>query len=126
VEGDDFNDPVADAVRSILDGHIVLSRRMATAGQYPAIDVLDSVSRLSDKVAPAEQVADAKTLLESMAVYRENEDLIQIGAYERGSSEEIDRAIDLRPRWQEYLRQGRGERSAWSESAEGLARLVRS
>ena len=126
VEGDDLNDPVADTVRSILDGHIVLSRRLATSGHYPAIDVLDSVSRLFDKVASEEQQADAHRLLESMAVYRENEDLIQIGAYERGGSEEIDRAIELRPRWQAFLRQGRAERSGWDETAAALAELVRS
>lgn len=124
VEGDDMNDPVADTVRSILDGHVLLSRRLATAGQYPAIDVLESVSRLFDAVAPAEAVAKARELTAAMAVYRENEDLIQIGAYAPGSSPEIDRAIALRPDWQRFLRQARDERSTLDETRGALSALL--
>ncbi len=124
VEGDDMNDPVADTVRSILDGHIVLSRSLATAGHYPAIDVLGSVSRLFTDVTPPDDVARARSLLASMAIYRENEDLIQIGAYQPGSSPEIDRAIALRPGWQTYLQQTREEASDLEATRVGLRELV--
>jgi flagellum-specific ATP synthase len=124
VEGDDMNDPVADTVRSILDGHVVLSRKLATSGHYPAIDVLDSVSRLHMTVTPPTEVERGQALLSSMALYRENEDLIQIGAYQAGSSPEIDRAIALRPGWQAFLRQGREESSKLAETRGALAALV--
>jgi len=123
-EGDDLSDPVADTVRSILDGHIVLSRDLAVTGHYPAIDVLGSVSRLHAQVTPPEWVERGRRLLAAMAVYRENEDLIQIGAYQPGSSEEIDRAIDLRPRWQEFLKQDRDASSTLAETREGLLALM--
>ena len=124
VEGDDLNDPVADTVRSILDGHIVLSRALATAGHYPAIDVLGSVSRLFTDVTSPEDVACARALLASMALYKENEDLIQIGAYQLGSSPEIDRAIALRPGWQTYLQQARDEATDLDTTRAGLRQLV--
>lgn len=94
VEGDDFNEPISDAVRSVLDGHIVLSRRLATRNHYPAVDVLESVSRLMLSVISPEHRRAAGEIKELMAVYREAEDLINIGAYVRGSSAEIDHAID--------------------------------
>ncbi len=124
VEGDDLSEPVSDAVRAILDGHVVLSRRLASLGQFPAVDLLDSVSRLFPRVSPPEQVATARKLIESMAVYRENEDLIQIGAYQPGSSTEIDRAIELRPRWIEFLRQQVAERSDMASTVTALEELV--
>lgn len=93
VEGDDMNEPIADAVRGILDGHIVLSRRLAARGQYPAIDVLESVSRLMPQVASPRHQALAQTYRRLLAVYREAEDLIQVGAYRPGSSREIDEAV---------------------------------
>ncbi|MBN2169896.1 MAG: FliI/YscN family ATPase [Candidatus Krumholzibacteriota bacterium] len=124
VEGDDLTDPVADTVRSILDGHIVLSRDLAVAGHYPAIDVLGSVSRLHSQVTPLEWVERGRRLLAAMALYRENEDLIQIGAYQPGSSDEIDRAIALRPRWQNFLRQERDAASALTETRAALRTLV--
>ncbi len=124
VEGDDMNDPVADTVRSILDGHIVLSRKLAASGHYPAIDVLESVSRLFTEVASPEQVALGRKLLASMSLYRENEDLIQIGAYQQGSSEEIDRAIELRPRWQEFLQQERRTGCGFEETQQKLATVL--
>ncbi|MDI3298192.1 MAG: FliI/YscN family ATPase [Bacillota bacterium] len=93
VEGDDMNEPIADAVRGILDGHIVLSRRLASRGHYPAIDVLESVSRLMPQVASPRHQALAQTYRRLLAVYREAEDLIQVGAYRPGSSREIDEAV---------------------------------
>ena len=124
VEGDDMGDPVADTARSILDGHIVLSRRLATGGHYPAIDVLESVSRLFSAVVPTAELEQARSLMAAMALYRENEDLIQIGAYPAGSSAEIDRAIALRPGWQQFLRQGRDEHSDLASTRRELAALL--
>ncbi|MDP6418804.1 MAG: FliI/YscN family ATPase [Candidatus Krumholzibacteria bacterium] len=124
VEGDDLNDPVADSVRSILDGHIVLSRSLANAGHFPAIDVLESVSRLFPRVASREKQAQARELMEAMNLYRENEDLIQIGAYEKGKSPEIDRAITLRPRWQQFLKQKVDERFSLTESDRMLSETL--
>ncbi len=126
VEGDDMNDPVADTVRSILDGHLVLSRKLATSGHYPAIDVLGSVSRLHATVTPADEVERGRALLSAMALYQENEDLIQIGAYQSGSSPEIDRAIALRPGWQSFLTQARDESSSLIETRSALSALMAS
>lgn len=126
VEGDDMADPVADTARSILDGHLVLSRRLATAGHYPALDVLESVSRLFTAVVPPADLERARSLLAAMALYRESEDLIQIGAYPAGSSAEIDRAIALRPGWQRFLRQARDEHSGLAATRAALAALLAS
>jgi len=105
VEADDMNDPIADAVRSILDGHLVLTRELATQNHYPAIDVLESVSRLSrDLTTPAQQEL-AGHAREMMAVYRRNQDLINIGAYPAGSSAPIDRAIHYHEPLRQFLRQ---------------------
>lgn len=109
VEGDDMNEPVSDAVRGTVDGHIVLSRDLAQANHYPAIDVLQSVSRLMDRVAsPAHQEAaeEARRLLAS---YRQVEDLVSVGAYERGSDPETDRAIEAYPALVDFLQQGTDE-----------------
>jgi flagellum-specific ATP synthase len=105
VDGDDMNEPIADAVRSILDGHIVLTRSLAHAGHYPAIDVLQSVSRLIGEIT-APEVRDAgQRLRAALAAYREKEDLISIGAYQRGTDPLLDAAIALRPRINAFLRQ---------------------
>ena len=93
VEGDDFNEPISDAVRSVLDGHVVLSRKLATRNHYPAVDVLDSVSRLMLDVITPEHRQAAGRVKELMAIYREAEDLINIGAYVKGASPKIDEAI---------------------------------
>ncbi|MBX6351126.1 MAG: FliI/YscN family ATPase [Clostridia bacterium] len=105
VEGDDLNEPISDAVRGLLDGHVVLSRRLASENHFPAIDVLESVSRLMPKVADPETqrlAAEARRLL---AVYRDAADLIQVGAYRVGTDPDVDRAIAVRPRLLEFLRQ---------------------
>jgi flagellum-specific ATP synthase len=106
VEADDMNDPIADATRSILDGHIVLTRELATQNHYPAIDVLESVSRLNRDLLTATQLETAAAAREHMAVYRKNQDLINIGAYPAGSSPAIDRAIVLHEPLNRFLRQG--------------------
>jgi flagellum-specific ATP synthase len=106
VEADDMNDPIADATRSILDGHIVLTRELATQNHYPAIDVLESVSRLNRDLLKPEQLNLAASARESLAIYRKNQDLINIGAYPAGSNPAIDRAIALREPLNKFLRQG--------------------
>jgi flagellum-specific ATP synthase len=106
VEADDMNDPIADSVRSILDGHVVLTRELATQNHYPAIDVLESVSRLNrDLLAPA-QLDLTAAAREHLAVYRRNQDLINIGAYPAGSNPAIDQAIALHEPLDRFLRQG--------------------
>jgi len=124
VEADDMNDPIADSVRSILDGHIVLSRDLATQNHYPAIDVLESVSRLNrDLLAPA-QLSLTATAREDLAVYRKNQDLINIGAYPAGSSPAIDRAIALHDPLNRFLRQGVTEGFAADKSWALLAQTL--
>ena len=105
VEGDDMNEPVADTVRSVLDGHIVLSRKIAHRNHFPSIDVLASVSRLFTDITSEEQQTLVGKLRNLLAVYAENEDLINIGAYERGSNPLIDQAIELKPRIDAFLQQ---------------------
>ncbi|HYG23421.1 MAG TPA: FliI/YscN family ATPase [Verrucomicrobiae bacterium] len=106
VEADDMNDPIADSVRSILDGHIVLTRELATQNHYPAIDVLESVSRLTRDLLATPQLNMAAAAREHMATYRKNQDLINIGAYPAGSSAPIDHAIALHDPLNKFLRQG--------------------
>jgi flagellum-specific ATP synthase len=105
VEGDDFNEPICDAVRAILDGHIILSRELGAMGHYPAIDVLNSVSRLAGKVSTPEQREAARKIRETLAAYHQSEDLINLGAYAAGSNARLDSAIRLRPNLMQFLRQ---------------------
>jgi flagellum-specific ATP synthase len=125
VEADDMNDPVADAVRSILDGHIVLSRDLATQNHYPAIDVLESVSRLSRELLTPEQLDLAARARELMAIYRKNQDLINIGAYPAGSSPAVDDAIARHEPLRQFLRQGVTEgfapQQTWPLLAQAMA-----
>ena len=120
VEGDDFNEPIADAVRAILDGHIVLSRQLAAQGHYPAIDVLHSVSRLSSALASPAQQAAARKLRQALAVYRDSEDLIQLGAYVAGANPALDASIRMRGEMLEFLRQ---DHRATATPADTLRRL---
>ena len=105
VDGDDMNEPIADAVRGILDGHIVLSRSLAQKGHYPAIDVLQSISRVMNEIVTREQLDAANELKRLLATYRESEDLINIGAYQRGSNASIDMAIEYIDEINQFLRQ---------------------
>jgi flagellum-specific ATP synthase len=105
VDGDDMNEPIADAARSILDGHVVLTRSLAHAGHYPAIDVLQSVSRLIGEIVSPEVRTAGQRLRSALAAYHEKEDLISIGAYQRGTDPLLDAAIALRPRIDAFLRQ---------------------
>jgi len=121
VDGDDFNEPIADAVRSILDGHIVLSRDLAAKNQYPAIDISASVSRLMPQIVTEKQQELAATLREALAVYSEMEDLINIGAYKRGSNARADWAIKLREPILNFLKQ---ESSAYYSLEETITQLA--
>ncbi len=105
VEGDDMNEPIADAVRSLLDGHIVLSRELAHRNHYPAIDVLESVSRLQHAIAGADQLSSAGRLREALAEYRQSEDLVRLGAYAAGSNPKLDAALQSLEALQGFLRQ---------------------
>ena len=105
VDGDDLNDPIADNVRSILDGHIVLSRKLATQGHFPAIDVLDSISRVNKAVTTKDQRADATLLRGLMAARRDAKDLIDIGAYVAGTNPQVDRALAQSPEIDAFLKQ---------------------
>ena len=124
VEGDDMNEPVADTARSLLDGHVVLSRALANQGHYPAIDVLRSISRLMNDIVPSPQLARANKVRSWLSTYRDAEDLINIGAYTAGSNPRIDEAVAKIEAVQAFLRQGLHERSTLEESAAALAQLV--
>jgi flagellum-specific ATP synthase len=121
VDGDDMNEPVADAVRSILDGHIVLSRQLAAANQYPAIDVLQSVSRVMPDVADANQYSAASAVRDLLATYKDAEDLINIGAYVPGSNPRVDLALSKIEGIRHFLRQGIYETSSYEQT---LAKLM--
>jgi len=125
VEGDDFNEPIADAARSILDGHIVLARRLASAKHFPAIDVLESVSRVRDAVVSREQLEAANTLLRLEAAYRAHEDLIAVGAYKSGTDRWVDTAIAMRPLTQAFLQQDAADRSTPEMTRARLLALAR-
>jgi FliI/YscN family ATPase len=124
MEGDDPHEPIADAVRSLSDGHVQLSRRIAEQGRYPAIDILASVSRLRNQVTTTEQQRAVGELTRLLAAHRDAEDLIQIGAYVKGRNPDVDRALDLMPRILDYLRQDRAEDATFNDSLRSLADLL--
>jgi flagellum-specific ATP synthase len=124
VEADDMNDPIADATRSILDGHVVLTRELATQNHYPAIDVLESVSRLNRDLLRPEQTALTAAAREHLAVYRKNQDLINIGAYPAGSNPAIDKAMALQEPLNKFLRQGVNEGCSAAHSWQLLAQTL--
>lgn len=122
-EGDDQNDPIADAARAILDGHIVLSRRIAETGQYPAIDIEASVSRAMNDISSREQQLAAREFKQLYSLYQQNRDLISVGAYEPGSDENIDLAIKAMPMLQDFLRQDMDTRVDLQQSLSELMTL---
>ena len=115
VEGDDMNEPIADTTRGILDGHIVLSRKLASLAHYPAIDVLESISRCRSDVVSREHLDAAKKIQELIAVYRSAEDLINVGAYQKGSNPQIDKAIERIEVINSFLKQEINERYSYDE-----------
>ena len=124
VDGDDFNEPIADTVRGILDGHIVLDRNLANKGQYPAIHVLKSISRLMKSLVDQEHLEKATQFRQILNTYLQSEDLINIGAYKKGSSKEIDVAIDYYPKLISYLTQGIDEKMTYEDSVQALKTLI--
>ena len=126
VEGDDFNEPISDAVRSILDGHVALSRRLAAFNQYPAVDVLDSISRLMKDVVTPEEVQLAAKVRKTIATYREAEDLINIGAYVKGSNPNIDYAISKIEKINAFFRQGIYEQVDHTDAVAQLCAIMES
>jgi flagellar protein export ATPase FliI len=123
VAGDDMNEPVADEVRSILDGHVILSRELAARGHYPAIDVLESISRVMTGVASQEHRRAAARMRDVLATYEKNKDLILIGAYEKGSNPGVDYALRMLDRVHKFLKQETHENAAMGETAEALQKL---
>ncbi len=124
VEGDDMNEPVADAARAILDGHVVLSRRLASAGHYPAIDVLESISRVMNDVTETSHREVANKFLDTLATYKEAEDLINIGAYVKGSNPKVDYSIKKINAINDFLRQDLTDKSDFRGALEQLVNLM--
>lgn len=123
VEGDDFNEPISDTARSILDGHILLSRELAHRNHYPAVDVLESISRVMPDVTSKEHQQAAGSLRNLLAVYKKNEDLINIGAYVKGSDSKCDKAIDMMDKINAFLQQEVSEKFSYEETVEALIKL---
>ena len=123
VEGDDVHDPIGDAVRGIVDGHIVLSRKLASHGHYPAVDVLQSVSRTMPSVVDEEQMDAASGLRSLLATWDENEELVRLGAYRKGSSPEVDEAIDKRPLLDTLLRQKVNDTTPLGQTVMAMKRI---
>lgn len=124
VEGDDMNEPVADHMRSILDGHVVLSRDLAALGHYPAIDIQHSLSRLSGALLDEEQLDAVQKLRESLTIYANSRDLIDMGAYEPGRNKRLDRAIRLKSKLDELLVQKPTEGTKWKDTWQAAAKLA--
>jgi flagellum-specific ATP synthase len=125
VEGDDPQEPISDAVRGLLDGHIWLSRKLAAQSHWPAIDVLESISRLMPDVASSDHQRAAQIIREVLAAYRDHEDLISIGAYRRGANRRVDAAIEMLEEIHKYLRQPIDELSSLDAARNGLLELAR-
>ena len=124
MEGDDQQDPVVDAVRSFLDGHIVLSRELARAGHYPPVDILDSLSRLMPAVTSREHRTRASLVRSLVSTYALNEDLLKVGAYKPGVDAELDRAMDAKARIAAYCQQDSSEKIVFAESISLLETMV--
>ena len=125
VEGDDMTEPIADAARGILDGHVMLSRKLAQKAHFPAIDVLDSVSRVADDISPKEHMDARRQIMKTLATYREVEDLVQIGAYAKGSNADADVAIEYQRAINEMLRQGKDDAEAFEKAYARFVKLAK-
>jgi len=126
VEGDDQNDPIADSARAILDGHIVLSRQLAESGQYPAIDIEASISRLAPQITDQAQQQQVRFFRKNYSLYQQNRDLINVGAYQPGSDPEIDQAIRLQPQLMNFLAQDMNQAVSLQQSYNELQQLIES
>ncbi|MCY8353763.1 flagellar protein export ATPase FliI [Bacillus haynesii] len=124
VDGDDMNEPIADTVRGILDGHIVLDRNLANKGQFPAVNILKSISRVMSNIAEKDHIRAANRFREMLSTYQNSEDLINIGAYKKGSSREIDEAIQFHPKLISFLKQEVDEAASLEESISLLKSLT--
>ncbi|MCP8616522.1 flagellar protein export ATPase FliI [Salirhabdus salicampi] len=125
VDGDDLNEPISDTVRGILDGHFVLDRYLAEQGQYPAINVLKSVSRVMNNISSPEHISAAERIRSLLSTYEENRELIQIGAYKKGTSREVDEAIQYYPKIIKFLKQNRNEFLTSDETVQHIISLAR-
>jgi flagellum-specific ATP synthase len=125
VEGDDMTEPIADAARGILDGHLILSRRLAQKGHFPAVDVLDSVSRVADEVTDAEHQEARRWLCRLLATYGDVEDLVQIGAYSKGTSPEADTAIEFHRAIMDLLRQSKSDATEFGDARRRLLTVAK-
>jgi flagellum-specific ATP synthase len=123
-EGDDQQDPIADSARAILDGHIVLSRRIAESGQYPAIDIEASISRVMQEIVPPEQIEAARQLRELISTFGQSRELVNLGAWKPGANPLLDRAVALWPGIQKFLAQRPVERAGFADSVTELQRLL--
>lgn len=126
VEGDDFNEPICDAVRAILDGHVILLRRLASAGHYPAIDILNSVSRLNSQLSRPAQLASSRKIREALAAYEESRDIIELGAYTPGTNPRLDHCLQAHPQLMEFLRQDIIRKSSLDETIAGMQTIASS
>jgi flagellum-specific ATP synthase len=125
VEGDDFNEPVSDHVRAIVDGHFVLSRDIANRGRYPSLDILQSISRLFSQLASKDERRQVEELIELIATYEESRDLIGLGAYKAGANKLLDRAVRLIPKVESFLRQALDEVTSRRDAYAALQRILR-
>lgn len=124
VEGDDMNEPIADAVRGILDGHVILSRQLGASGHYPAIDILSSVSRVASQISKPDQLTAARKVREALACYQNSSDLINLGAYVGGSNPKLDTSIRARESILKFLRQDAGEKSSLRDTLTALSTIA--
>lgn len=123
-EGDDMQDPIADAARAILDGHIVLSRDLADSGHYPAIDIEKSISRVMPQVVSEPHMQQARVLKQVYSMYQQNKDMITLGAYQKGTDPMLDQAINMMPQVNQFLQQGMKDVISYDEGLQGLAKLL--
>ena len=123
-EGDDMQDPIADAARAILDGHIVLSRELADSGHYPAIDIEKSISRVMPQVVSEAHMQQARVLKQVYSMFQQNKDMITLGAYQKGTDQMLDQAINMMPRVNAFLQQGMKDVISYDDGLQGLAQLL--
>ena len=124
VEGDDHNDPIGDTVRGLLDGHIWLSRKLSTRGHYPAIHPIDSISRLMPDICSSKHLKAARAMRRLLGIYADNEDIISIGAYRKGSNPEIDHAIEMKPLIDQFLQQAVDDEAKLGETVDRITKLM--